>query len=165
MKTKKRELTLVLCPLVALALLGGPASQDAEAQMAIGPQASWGSESDVGVGGRVLVNLPNTNLEAVVSGEVFFPDGDADWIDVNANLFYHFHLADTPTVMPYLGGGLNVARLTFNGSTTEAGLNLGGGIRFPGVRMSPFLEARAVISDADQFVVSAGILFGSTWFR
>jgi hypothetical protein len=159
----KRHLALLAAPLTALFLLTGPAAQQLDAQVALGPQGNWGSEADFGVGGRVLVNIPNVNLEFVGSADMFFPEGDVDWLDLNANLFYHIHLVDTP-VIPYLGGGLNVARLSNGVSTTEAGLNLGGGLRFPGASLTPFVEARAVISDADQFVLTAGILFGPTRF-
>jgi len=165
MTTLKPNLALLTGPLVALMLLGAPGVQDAEAQVAVGPQASWGSEADFGVGGRALINIPNVNLETVLSAELFFPDGDVDWLDFNANVFYHFHLPDTHSVVPYAGAGLNVARLSFNGSETEAGLNIGGGIRFPAGGMTPFIDARFVFSDADQFVISAGLLFGPTSFR
>jgi hypothetical protein len=153
-----------MAPLAMLFFLFGPPVQEADAQFAVGVQGNWGSEADFGVGARGLANLGGTNLEAVGSVDLFFPDSDIDWLDINANLFYHFHLPDSPSVMPYLGGGLNVARLSGNGSTSEVGVNLGGGIRFPG-QVTPFLEFRAVISDADQFVVTGGLLFGATRFN
>jgi hypothetical protein len=76
----------------------------------------------------------------------FFPDRNLNWWDLNANLFYHFHLANDRFVLPYLGGGLNVARLSSD--QNEVGLNLAGGIRFPG-NITPFLELRAVVSGAE----------------
>lgn len=164
MDSMKRLLPLFVAPIAALLLLAGPTTQEAQAQAAFGGQGSWGSEADFGVGARALVNIPNVNLEFVGSAEVFFPDGDVDWFDFNANVFYHFHLPDAPSLMPYLGGGLNVARISNAASTTEAGLNLGGGIRFPGATVTPFIEGRGVISDLDQFVVTVGLLFGPTRF-
>jgi hypothetical protein len=158
--------SLLLFPTILLLMHLGPQASEAEAQVALGGQGSWGSEADFGVGGRALVNVPGWNLEGVGSVDFFFPDGDVDWIDINANLFYHFHLPDSPSVIPYVGGGLNLARLSVgDASTTEAGLNLGGGIRFPGPTVTPFLELRGVVSDADQFVITGGILFGPTRFR
>ncbi len=166
MNTMARPFAVLTALLVGLVLLAGPSAQHAEGQVALGLQGNWGSEADFGAGGRALINIQNTNFEALGSVDMFFPDGDVDWLDLNANLFYHFHLPDSPSVVPYIGGGLNVTRLSVDGSSTnETGLNLGGGIRFPGASVTPFIEARGVISDADQFVVTGGILFGPTGFR
>ncbi len=128
-------------------------------QVYVGAQGSWGSETDFGVGGRVLGNIEDANLEAVGSFDVYFPDGGSFWT-VNANLFYHFHLEENPSVLPYLGGGLNIATVSNGDSQTEAGLNLGGGIRFPLDNVSPFIEAKTVLSDVDQSVLSFGVIFG-----
>lgn len=171
----RRMLALVTTPLVAIFLLVGPSAGELDAQAAFGPEAHFGSEGDFGIGGRALINIPDVDLEAVGNVVIFFPSG-FDWFEVNANVFYHFHLDEEPSLIPYVGGGLNIARLSFdapddpffNGgsfSTTEVGLNIGGGVRFPGGgNITPFLEARAVISDADQLVVGGGVLFGPTRF-
>jgi hypothetical protein len=164
-RTITRGASIFALPALIFFLQAGPQAPAAEAQVAFGGQGNWGSEADLGLGGRVLMNVPDTNLEAVGSIDVFFPDGDLDWLDFNANVFYHFHLADSPAVLPYLGGGLNLARLSNETSRTEAGLNIGGGIRFPGAQVTPFIELRGVVSDADQVVISGGILFGPTQFR
>jgi len=149
----------------ALLLFVGPSVQSGHAQVALGVQGNWGSEADFGLGARVLANLGGSNWEAVGSVDRFFPEGNLNWWDFNANLFYHFHRPDTQAWLPYVGGGLNVARLSAgNASNSEAGLNLGGGIRFPG-NVTPFVELRAVVSDADQIVLTGGILFGPTLFR
>jgi len=155
--------TLFAIPLaLGLAFAGMPGK--VEAQVALGIQGNWASEAELGVGARVLANVGGSNFEVVGSGDVFFPDSDIDWLDINANLFYHFHLPDSPSVMPYVGGGVNFARISGNGSTTETGMNLGGGIRFPS-QVTPFIEFRAVIGGAEQFVVTGGLLWGPTRFR
>lgn len=159
----KRTLVSVAGATFVLALLVVPSQLPAQA--AFGLQGNWGSEADFGIGGRLLVNIPNVNLEAVASADVFFPEGDVDWLEFNGNIFYHFHAPGAANVLPYLGGGLNITRISVNGSTTETGLNLGGGVRFPRPGVTPFLEARAVISDADQLVLTFGVLFGRTAFR
>lgn len=160
----KRTLVSVAATGVVLGLLVFPAQQ-LHGQAAFGLQGNWGSEADFGVGGRVLLNIPNVNLEAVLSADVFFPDADVDWLEFNGNIFYHFHAPGAANVLPYAGGGLNITRISGNGSTTETGLNLAGGVRFPRPGITPFLEARAVISDADQIVLTFGLLFGPTSFR
>lgn len=162
LRTILRNASPLVLPVLLLFLHAGPAASEVEAQIALGAQGSWGSSADFGIGGRALFNIPGNNLEAVGSVDVFFPDGDVNWLDANANVFYHFHLTDSPSVLPYLGGGLNLAHLSNDASATEAGLNLGGGVRFPGGGITPFVELRGVISDADQLVISGGILFGQT---
>lgn len=148
--------------LAAAALLLQPPA--ASAQVYGGVQGNWGSETDFGVGGRVLGNIEDANLELVGDFNVYFPDGPRDFWEANANLFYHFHLPETPSVLPYLGGGLNVSRQSNGADNTEAGLNLGGGIRFPLEGVSPFVEGRAVISDHDQAVLTIGLIFGHAHF-
>lgn len=141
-----------------MALLFG--AQDSAAQLYGGAQGNWGSETDFGVGGRVLANVEQVNLEIVGSFDVYFPDGPTDFWEINGNVFYHFHLPESPSVLPYVGGGLNVSHFSNGTDNTETGLNLGGGVRFPLDNVSPFVEARAVISDADQAVLTFGVIFG-----
>lgn len=134
------------------------------AQVGFGAQASFGSDTDFGIGGRVLGNIEQVNLEGVGEFNLFFPDGDVDFWEINGNLFYHFHLEDTPSVMPYVGGGLNIAHFSDGVDDTEVGLNLGGGVRFPTQGdWAPYLEFRAagVGADTDQVVLTGGILFGA----
>ena len=151
-----RRLMIGSATLLALTL--GMPSQG-QAQAYVGVQGSWASETDFGVGGRVLANIEEVNLEFVGSADVYFPDAGDFW-ELNANLFYHFHLAENPSVLPYLGGGLNIATAGNGESNTEAGLNLGGGLRFPLENVSPFVEARTVLSDYDQAVITFGLVFG-----
>lgn len=155
-------------PLLALVVLG-LAARDAEAQAAFGVQGNWGDEADFGIGGRILANLESVNLEAVGSFDLYFPDDrgseDVDYWEINGNLFYHIRLRDTDAVVPYLGGGLKIARAEVGSADdTEVGLNLGGGARFPtSSSVTPFAEAKYTISDglAEQFVITFGFLFGS----
>ena len=141
----------------AALLLGG---QAASAQVYGGAQLHWGSDTDLGVGGRVLANLQRSNLEMVGSFDIYFPDGPVDFWDINANLFYHFHLRDTPSVLPYAGGGLNISHFSNGSDSTELGLNLGGGVRFPLDGVSPFIEVKTVLSDHDQSVLTFGLIVG-----
>lgn len=160
----KKHRTIGFARIIAIAAISGGLAltgvESASAQVYGGAQALWGSDSDVGVGGRVLANIEDANLEFVGSFNVFFPDGPVDFWEANANIFYHFHLRESPSILPYVGGGLNVSRLSNGVESTEAGLNLGGGIRFPLESVTPFIEARAVLSDHDQAVLAFGLLFG-----
>ena len=124
-----------------------------------GFQANVGSDTDFGLGGRLLFDLEGSNLEFVGSFDIYFPDGFDYW-EINGNLFYHFDLPDAPTVLPYAGGGLNLAHFSNGGSDTEAGFNLGGGVRFLLDRISPFIEVKTVVGDADQSVLTFGMIVG-----
>lgn len=160
---KARTLIATLGIALATLLVRPPA---ASAQVYGGVQGVWGSDIEAaGLGGRVLGNIESANLEAVGSFNLYFPDGDVDFWEANANLFYHFHLPETPHVLPYLGGGLNVSRLTVReADETEAGLNLGGGFRFPLEKVSPYVEGRFVAGGYDQTVLTIGLMFGHTHF-
>lgn len=151
----------IFAGIVALAMglvLAVPGSADA--QIYYGPQLNAATETDVGVGGRVLGNVERMNLELVGSFDLYFPDGPLDFWEINANTFYHFHLPENPAILPYLGGGLNLANISNGADNTEVGVNLGGGVRFPFEDISPFIEGRTVISDFDQAVFTFGFLLG-----
>lgn len=150
--------TLLATGFALVLALGAPRAS--EAQVYIGPQVAAGSDSDFGVGGRLLANIENANLEFVSDANVYFTEGPVDFWELNGNVFYHFHLPESPNILPFLGGGLNVMTATNGNSQTEAGLNLGGGIRFPAEGVTPYFEGRWVASDFDQFVVTVGFLFG-----
>lgn len=154
MRTRQTCITLILAAVAWLALPG-----TASSQVHIGAQGNYGTETDFGVGGRILGNLDAADLEVVGSFDLYFPDGPADFWEANANLFYHFHLPENASVLPYLGGGLNIGRVSNGASSTEAGLNVGGGVRFPGGDLTPYIEGRGVVSDFDQFVITFGVLF------
>lgn len=75
---------------------------------------------------------------------------DATYCEVNANLVYRFK-GETRRVAPYLGTGLNVARLEastnalgveISAGETQAGLNLVAGLVAGRGRARPFVEAR-----------------------
>lgn len=142
---------------VALAL-GAPANLDA--QLYAGGQVDAATDTDLGIGGRVLGNVEAMNLEVVGSFDLYFPEGPVDFWELNGNIFYHFHLPENPDVLPYIGGGANVGGLSNGVDETEVGLNVGGGVRFPLTNISPFIEGRAVVSGVQQFVLSIGMLFG-----
>lgn len=153
-----RRLATTLAVAAGVALTAGAGSADA--QVHVGPQVNVASETDVGLGARLLANIESANLEFAGSADLYVPDGPVDYWELNANLFYHFHLPESPSVLPYLGGGLNVANFSNGATNTEAGLNAGGGIRFPLDEVSPYVEARTVLGDADQSVLTIGLLIG-----
>ena len=154
---KHRMLTL----LALLALCTGAAAS-LPAQVRFGAQASWGDNSDFGIGARLEHGLtklfPKAPLRAAASFDYFFPGNSINYWELNYNVFYQLK-ADALT--PYAGGGLVLAYASANGvSNSDLGVNLGGGLKFKtGGSMTPFLEARIELGAGEQFVLTGGLLF------
>lgn len=129
-----------------------------------GPELSWGGDTEIGVGGRVLVNIGSLeHWDFIGTFDVFFPDEDFDYWEINGNLAYNFLIEDVD-IDPYVGGGLNFAHVSFDtpgddSSDSELGINLFGGTKFRTTGITPFVELRLVIEAADQVVLTGGILF------
>lgn len=163
------------CLALAVVLLGYAAplaSQD----ISVGAAASYGEETDVGIGPRVSLAVPagDLGLSLVGSFDYFFPsDEEADALGVdltywelNGNL-----VLDIPTgggVAPYVGAGINYANasgsasgggIEISASDSEVGANLLGGLRLGSAGPSPFLEGRYVTTADGQLVVSVGVIF------
>lgn len=158
---------------VAFGLALGATSLSAQS-VRVGGQLSFADDADFGVGPRLALELPNLASGLWVAGsfDYFFPDqglfgtaGDVDYWEINVNLLYDITLSDATNVEPYFGAGLNIARTSItdgSGSTnsnSELGLNLVGGLNFPLVGFTPFVEVRLEIEGGEQFVISGGILF------
>jgi hypothetical protein len=150
------------------------AASAAQAQR-FGASGSWGSDSDIGLGGRVEFDLSNKLSKSGPLSKAFFI-GQADyyfdcgggvctWLDINPGLAVPIGSGKMDT---YLGAGLNMARVTVDlgsfgsASDSKTGLNLIGGIRFPLSGMSTFTEARFSLGGGEQIAVSFGVLFGKS---
>lgn len=143
------------------------AAQGLDAQVRFGGQLNIADETDVGLGPRIALDLGDTGtpLQVVGTWDIYFPDEDAlDYWELNGNLVYRFELEETDAVVPYGGGGLNVARFdveTPGGDEvgdTEVGVNFLGGVEFPLVSLSPFVEFRVTAEGGEQFYVTGGVL-------
>ena len=155
---------------VTAALVIGTA--DAQAQ-AFGVQGSWGDDTDLGIGARLELGLPNlltsegplANTFLIGSFDYFFPDfcdafDDCSYWEINGNLAVPI---TSSTIDPYAGAGLNIARMSvLDSSETEVGLNLLGGLRFNLGGLGAFGEGRFVLSGSEQFVLTFGVLVGGT---
>lgn len=152
---------------IAVALGSGLLVVDsARAQVHLGPQISIADEADVGLGGRLVAGVEDySGLEVIGSIDIFFPDGDFDYWEINGNAVYNFEIVGAPSLRPYAGGGLNVAHFDADDdvpggdSDTDLGLNLLAGSKFPLEGFTPFVEVRGEISGGEQLVVTGGFLF------
>ena len=163
---------VVLGSVVAVAISAG----SAEAQR-FGVQGSWADDADFGIGARVELGLPNlltsegplANTFLIGSFDYFFPDVDAlDYWEINANLAVPLVASG---IDPYVGAGLNVAHASVSteflgeeieGSDTEIGLNLLGGLRIPIGGLATFVEGRFELGGGEQFVLTFGALLGGS---
>ena len=150
----------IVCGALAV---GAASATDLRAQgpdISFGPQLSLAEDADVGLGGRLVFGLPRAPVSIWGSFDLFFPDGPVDYWEFNANASYDFHLPTTPTVVPYAGGGINLAHVSAGiADDTDAGLNLLGGVRFPLPSVVPFFELRIELGGGEMFVATGGVLF------
>jgi hypothetical protein len=154
--------------IAALALIPLPAA----AQPLFGPQLSYGTDGDLGIGARVFAPLTALafGVEFTGSADYFFGDEaagvDVSWIDLNAGIIAPVSIA--PSFRPYLGGGLNLAFVSaesdeepvFETTDTDLGINILAGWRGATTNFTPFLEVRGVIVGQEQVVFTAGVTFG-----
>lgn len=158
MRISRGAVSAVVPLVCTISLLALPAP--ARAQVDMGVEGAVSSEYDFGVGGRLLAQAEDLNLDFVGRFDYYLPDGPGDAWELGADLFYHFHLETTRSVLPYLGGGLNVSRITGAVDDTNAGLELGAGVRFPLANVTPYVEGRGVLGDADHLSLSVGFFLG-----
>ncbi|MDH3297934.1 MAG: porin family protein [Gemmatimonadota bacterium] len=156
-----------LLAILAGALFMLPAT--ANAQVRLGPQLSWGDDTNLGIGGRVLANVGSMNQwDFIGTFDVFFPDdsptNDVSYWEANGNLAYNFRMPDAPALSPYVGIGLNIAHVSVDRETgdfddTDLGINFFVGNQFEAGSTTPFAELRVVAEGASQVVLTGGILF------
>ena len=154
--------------LVAALTVGSVAA--GEAQVRFGGQASIGSDSGLGLGGRLIFPLRADALGAdgAIDGNYFFGGGSAvdSWIDANVNLRIPVPL--TPEFSTRFGAGLNAAFVSFESgevsteTDTEIGLNVLASVGLPANNFAPFLELRAVLGGAEQVVLTGGFTVGGS---
>ena len=117
----------------------------ASAQVNAGPLAAFHDDLDFGIGGFVGIPVPSLdqNLSIVPSFVYYFPDGFDAW-EINGDVVYGFEVSEDTPVLPFAFAGLNISRVSVDfgsfgsASSTEMGLNLGGGIQFRAESVNPF---------------------------
>ena len=134
-------------------------------QVNLGGQVSWTADFDFGFGARVTggSNLVDESIEFIGAFDYFFPGDNLDYWEVNLNVVYNVPL-NSPSLLPYAGGGINIARTSVdvggtNSSSTDVGMNLLGGVKYVAGPIVPFGELRFELGGGEQFVLSGGILF------
>ena len=96
----------------------------------------------------------------LVPGLMYWKSNNLSDLAANADLYYHFSPEGTMT--PYVGAGLGLNFVSddrSNGSSTDLGANVFGGIRIPASNLHYFLEGRYTASEISQFALLGGITF------
>lgn len=163
MKIPKQRLARAAVALTALLVVAKPARAlvltGAGGRMGYASPESRDGTTELGVhaelaesGSRVSL-LPNLH---------YWRSGSAR--DVNPNLDLRYRFGPSRNVLPYVGGGLGINFIDSDlpgRDRTDAGMNLLGGVRFPGTGHDVFLEARHTMSEFSRTAVMAGITFGA----
>ena len=160
----------------AVALVAVSASA-VDAQTRFGAHAIWADDVELGVGARMEMDMsgklskqPPLSRAFFIGQFDFFLDpcepGDCTYFEINPGIAVPLNAT---TLKPYLGAGLNIARMSVdlggtlgNQSDTEIGLNLLGGLKLNLSGMDAFTEARIALGGGEQFSIAFGILFGGT---
>lgn len=183
MKPLRLAPTLLLAGAMLAAHAASPGH--ARAQFRVGLQAGYGTagglDPGVGLGARAMFGLGLVDSEGgetaigAVTGMVslnrFFPDCeilDCGLWELNGNALLPLFAAQD--FIPYLGAGIGISRLSVDedsgtttefGTDTDIGLNLLGGVRYRGTRVTTFGELRKNVGSGDDpFYVTFGVLFG-----
>lgn len=153
-------MSLRISRLVAVLALSSAVAGTAQAQagqMHLGPRASYQFDlEEFGIGAQFSAPIAR-NLEFYPSFDYFFVDVGSFW-NLNADLKYR--IATREINWLYLGGGLNVARRSFNGNgNTNAGVNALVGAESRAGRVHPFAEFRFTANDGSTGQLSVGLNF------
>lgn len=160
----KKALFIVLFACLASAVTNTVNAQDAvKNRVGFFLAFASGDYDEIGIGG---IGEFRVGQKVTISPQLifYFPEEDVNLLEINGNVNYYFYNHD---IFEFYGlGGLNITRVSWDygndvdGSETELGLNLGGGINFEvGKSFVPFSELRFTLGDFDQFVISAGLKF------
>jgi hypothetical protein len=152
----------LLCSMALVGMLAAPVA--VQAQLEAGPYLAYNNDlggGTVGVGGYIAIPVPQlaAGFAIVPDLGIYFPDGGS-FFEINGDLAYFFPVAEGSPVLPFAFGGLNWARFSPDGgsASSDIGLNLGGGVQFPGT-VRPFAGAKFAIQDNTAFVIFGGIGF------
>lgn len=152
--------------LLALLLIGAP---EAQGQIAIGPELSVAESVDVGIGAIVEAPLTSIHERLEFAGRFtfYFPDGWDYW-EIDGDVRYLFPLEGGDDLIPFALAGLAIGHSSRDyetpgdgagGSNTEVGLRVGGGLKIPMRRFTPFAELGLGVGDLPDFSLRLGGTF------
>ena len=146
---------------LAIPLLFAAAAVPASAQFAFSPMVGYDIDAEaatVGLAVELGTQLTSLPLQPAIrpSVEFVFVDSDVTYVRFDGDLIGRFQAS--PGLLPYLKGGVTVEFISVDivdASSTEVGLNLGGGAEFNRV----FVEGALGFGDISDLRVRAGYRF------
>lgn len=153
----------------AIALtLAGPAAQPARAfgLSGVGFRGGFADPEDLDgtfiLGGHLEFEEHGSHLH-LQPNVLFWSTDEVSDINPNFDLYYHFGPAGKAS--PFLGTGFGIHFMSVDlphgedDDQTNAGLNIFGGVVFPGRSVNFFLEGRAALTEWDTTSITAGVTF------
>ncbi len=175
-----KRFSLLLASFILAIGLMAPTTAQGQASFKIGPRLGipLGDLSDVSsvfIGGDVRVTTEALPVVPNASFDYYLTDVDGYSVfAVDLNALYEFPI-ENEAFAPYAGGGLAITSFSFDNpsvsfggqtfgggttSSTEVGLNLVGGARFPLGSIEPFAQLNATLGgDAQRLGLTGGLLF------
>jgi hypothetical protein len=176
-----KRFSLLLASFVLALGVMVPTTAQGQASFKIGPRLGI-PVGDISDGASVFIGadarVKTAALPVVPSGsfDYYFTDTDGYSVfAVDLNALYEFGI-DNAVFVPYAGGGLAITRSSFDSpgvsvggqtfgggstSSTEVGLNIVGGARFPLGGLEPFAQLNATLGgDVQRLGITGGLLFG-----
>lgn len=155
-----------------------PTSVEAQTSFEIGPRLGIpvGDVSDRGgslflgadarISGQALPVVLNPSVDFYLVDDVSGTSAGQSVFAVDMNALYEFGV-ENQVFTPYAGGGVGITRFSadtevsgLGSETTEVGLNIVGGARFPLGNLEPFAQLNATLGgDLERFGITGGLLF------
>jgi hypothetical protein len=153
----RRSLFLIPAVLLWAALAPAPASADPVFGVRGGIYADAG---DPFLGAEALIRMGRSRWVFDPNVEYVFSEGVTYWT-LNGDFVHEFRRQRGHYF--WAGGGLAVVSLDpkdGNGDgNTDVGVNLLGGVGFPGGGVTPYIQVKAILKDGSELVLAAGIRF------
>ncbi|MBK8195699.1 MAG: outer membrane beta-barrel protein [Lewinellaceae bacterium] len=137
------------------------------AQLVLGPGIGYGTEiEDNGIAIQARGIYTISGPWRAGADFNYYLDGIEDYSVWDFNVNGHYLFLEGDGLQAYALAGLNYIKFKvktgipgFDGSASDTGLNIGGGIQLPFGGITGLAEVRYVLGDANQLVLSACILF------
>lgn len=158
---------------LGLVLTAGLSVPPAAAQLRFAPELAWGDDHDLAVGARLAMNLSRltsdsadrgiaSKMDFVLPFDWFVDCSHCSYFEVTPGLVLPLTVKEAG---PYLGAGLNIARLSVSTegqdkSDVSLGLGLTGGLVVPLKSFTTFGEVRFTQGGGKQTVVTLGAYLG-----
>jgi hypothetical protein len=145
----------------------------AQVSFELGPRAGYDIGGDIDelfLGADARLGMIDIPVDVGVTFDYYLMEENVSLYQLSVNAYYDFALADAGFI-PYAGAGIGISRMSFDfgdefgewfgsssASSSDTGINLLGGIRFPMGGFTPYAQAQFTIGDLDLLTLSGGIL-------